>query len=246
MILTVLAVNLFLCSPARAFFPSDEEMNDTMYQNYGTLTSYEAVLTFPAYPGASMTIKRGHDHWQQTLTEENGNSTVTAKNVGQYFKTIASCPSEAEMPVSVLQLWSPDDPVSDWMSLGVNNATRSYGFYDSMPVFVFGAEAGDETSPQIWFDNENFSPIKINLGGERIITFGNYTRFAGFMLPHSGVFRSGEETLDFRIEWRGIRKKISPAVFSPSALVKDSGCVLPSGPVYEMLEKCLRLKLTEQ
>ncbi len=246
-ILTVLAVSLLICSPARAFFPSDGDINDTMYQKYGALTSYEAVLTFPAEPGTSMTIRRGHDHWQQTFSSRpDSNSTITAESVGQYFKTIAQCPDNAQMPVSVLQLWAPDDPVSDWMSIGMSNSTRSYGFYENTPVFVFGAQAGDDHSPQIWFDNENFAPLKMILGSGRVITFGGYTKFAGFMLPHTGTMQVDGESLDFMIEWKGIRKKLSPAVFSATAIKKQDGCSAPYGPVFDLLKKCLKIKTTEQ
>ncbi|CCO24460.1 hypothetical protein [Maridesulfovibrio hydrothermalis] len=242
LIFTVLAVTLLVCSPARAFFPSDMELDEIMYQKYGTLTSYEAVLTFPSEPETSITIFRGHDHWQQTFTSSaNSNSTVISKVVGQYFKPIAQCPAGSDMPVPVLQLWSPDDPVSDWMSIGISNATRSYGFYDDTPAFVFGARQGDDSSPQIWFNNENFAPLKIVLDEERMITFGTYSKFAGFMLPHTGTMTVGEEVLDFKIEWKGIRKKISPSVFSAAAIKKESGCVIASTPVYEFLKKCLKL-----
>ncbi len=238
----VLAVSLLVCSPARAFFPSDEELNDTMYHNYGALTSYEAVLTFPSEPGTKLAIFRGHDHWQQTYTSsEVSNSTVTAKAVGQYFKPIAQCPANAGMPVPVLQIWAPDDPVSDWMSIGATNATKSYGFYEETPVFVFGAEPGDDVSPQVWLDNETFAPLKIVLGEGRAITFGTYSKFAGFMLPHSGTINVGDEVIDFRVEWKGIRKKISPSVFSATVIKKQSGCTVPSGGVFEMLKNCLRL-----
>lgn len=199
--------------PGKGFFPSDDEIDNIMYNKYGALTSYQAVLTFPSEPGAALEIFRGHDHWQQTyINSPDSNSTVTAKSVGQYFKSLAQCPADADMPVSILQLWAPDDPVSDWMSLGVSNATRSYGFYEDTPAFVFGAQQGDDLSPQIWFDNENFAPLKIVLGPDRIIKFGSYSKFAGFMLPHSGILQAGDEILNFRIEWKGIRKK-SPLPF---------------------------------
>lgn len=246
-ILTVLAVSLLVCSPARAFFPSDADIDDTMYHNYGALTSFEAVLTFPSAPGTSLTIRRGHDHWQQTfISQPDSNSTVTAGSVGHYFKTIAQCPQNVEMPVSVLQLWTPDDPVSDWKSIGVSNATRSYGFYRNTPVFVFGAEAGDDNSPQVWFDNESFAPVKVVLGEGRSVSLGSYSKFAGFMLPHTGKFQVGEESLDFMVEWKGIRKKISPSVFSATALKNQAGCSVPTGAVFEMLKKCLKLKLRPQ
>ncbi len=244
--LTVLAATLLVCSPARAFFPSDQDIDETMYRNYGALTSYEAVITFPSEPGTSLTLRRGYDRWQQTFSCADGNATVAAESVGQYFKTIAQCPQNGDMPVSVLQLWAPDDPVNDWMSAGFSNGTRSYGFYEDTPVFVFGAQAGDENSPQIWFDNENFVPLKIILGAGRSITFGGYSKFAGFILPHSGTLTSGDETVDFRIEWKGIRKKIASALFSPVAVKKKTGCAVPSGSVYEMLRKCLKLKLMDK
>ncbi|WP_319779686.1 hypothetical protein [Maridesulfovibrio sp.] len=239
-VLSVLAVSLFFSSPARAFFPSDEVINDAMYRNYGSLTSFEAELTFPSEPGTRLIIKRGHDHWQQTFIESGGNATVEAKSVGQYFKTIAQCPSGAEMPVSVLQFWTPDDPVADWKSIGVSNSTRSYGFYEDTPAFVFGAEQGDDSSPQIWFNNEDFAPLKIVLGPQCEITFGTYSKFAGFMLPHTGIMKLGDEKIDFRVQWKSIRKKFSPAEFAPAAIKKAKGCGIPGGGVYEFLKKCLK------
>lgn len=241
LVFSVLAVSLFISSPARAFFPSDEGIDETMYRNYGTLTFYEAELTFPSEPGTTLVIKRGHDHWQQTFTEAGTNATVEAKSVGQYFKTIAQCPTEADMPVSVLQFWTPDDPVSDWMEMGVSNSTRSYGFSEDTPAFIFGADQGDDTVPQIWFNNENFAPLKVVLGPQREISFGTYSKFAGFMLPHTGTLKVGEEVLDFRVQWKSVRKKIAPSVFAPAAIKKSKGCAVPSGAVFEFLKKCLKL-----
>ncbi|WP_415717383.1 hypothetical protein [Maridesulfovibrio sp.] len=240
-VFSVLAASLFISSPARAFFPSDEGINETMYRNYGSLTSYEAELTFPSEPGTILVIKRGHDHWQQTFVEAGPNSTVEAKSVGQYFESIAQCPVDADMPVSVLQFWAPDDPVSDWKELGVSNSTRSYGFSDDTPAFIFGAEPGDESSPQIWFNNEDFAPLKIVLGPQREISFGTYSKFAGFMLPHTGTLMVGDEALDFIVKWKSVRKKFSPSDFAPAAVKKSSGCAVPSGAVFEFLKKCLKL-----
>ncbi|NDV27252.1 hypothetical protein [Desulfovibrio sp. JC010] len=239
-VFSVLAVSLLCSGPARAFFPSDEGIDETMYRKYGALTSYEAELTFPSEPGTTLVIKRGHDHWQQTFTETGTNATVTAKSVGQYFKTIAQCPPAADMPVSMLQFWAPDDPVADWMEMGMTNATKSYGFFDDIPAFVFGAEQGDDNSPQIWFNNENFAPIRIVLAPQREVRFGTYSKFAGFMLPHTGIMKVGEETLDFNIQWKSIRKKIAPAEFAPVAISKSKGCAVPSGEVFEFLKKCLK------
>lgn len=244
-IFSVLAVSLFFSSPARAFFPSDNDLNETMYQKYGALTSFEAELTFPSEPGTILVIRRGHDHWQQTFTESESNATVQAKSVGQYFKTIAQCPVDAGMPVSLLQFWAPDDPVSDWMSIGMTNSTKSYGFHEDIPAFVFGAEQGDDISRQIWFNNENFAPLKIVLGPQQEIIFGTYSKFAGFVLPHTGILKMGEEQLDFNIKWKSIRKKIAPAVFSPVAVKKSKGCAVPSGQVYEFLKKCLKFNKSE-
>lgn len=244
-ILSVLAVSLSFSSPARAFFPSDEGIDETMYRKYGALTSYEAELTFPSDPGTTLVIKRGHDHWQQTFTEAGSNATVEAKSVGQYFKTISQCPAGVGMPVPMLQFWAPDDPVADWMSIGMTNATKSYGFHEDTPSFVFGAEQGDDMSPQIWFNNENFAPLKVVLGQEQEITFGTYSKFAGFMLPHTGTLKMGEEVLNFNIQWKSIRKKMSPAIFTPAAIKKSKNCGFPSGSVFEFLKKCLRLNKSE-
>ncbi|SME92922.1 hypothetical protein [Desulfovibrio gilichinskyi] len=244
MLIMVLAVSLLWCRSARAFFPSDIAIDDTLIQKYGALTSYEAVITFPSEPGTVLTITRGDNHWQQTFTCNSvTNGTSTAKSVGQHFKTFAQCPVNGDLPVSLLQFWIPDNPTSEWKSLGVSNSTRSFGFTDEdMPSFVYGAEQGDDSSPQIWLDNENFAPIKIVLSSSNVITFGSYMKFAGFMLPHSGTIKSGEDTVEFKIEWRGIRQKTSPLFFSESAIKKESGCVEPNGFVFSILKSCLSLK----
>ncbi|OEU65251.1 MAG: hypothetical protein BA863_08370 [Desulfovibrio sp. S3730MH75] len=239
----VLVASLFWCRSARAFFPSDEAIDDTMYQKYGALTSYEALITFPSEPGTSLRIKRGDDRWQQIfVSNAGGNGTITAKSIGQYFETSAECPVNGDLPVSPLQFWVSDDPTSDWKSLGMTNSTRSYGFNDGLPVFVFGAESTDDFSPQIRLDNENFAPLKITLGAGRSISFGTYTKFAGFMLPHTGIIAVGEDSVEFKIEWLGVRQKIDPAVFSAATLKKESLCGIPNSSVLELLKKCLRIK----
>lgn len=240
----VLAVSLLWCRSARAFFPSDTEIDNILFQKYGALTSYEAVITFPAEPGTVLTINRGYNHWQQTFAyNSNMNGTSTAKSVGQNFKTLAQCPVDGDLPVSLLQFWIPDNPINEWKSLGVRNSTRSFGFADEdMPSFVYGAEQGDDSSPQIWFDNENFTPLKIELSSSKVITFGTYMKFAGFMLPHSGTIRAGEDTIEFKIEWRGIRQKKPSSLFSESAIKNDADCVEPNSFVFSVLKRCLSLK----
>ncbi|WP_291327713.1 hypothetical protein [Desulfovibrio sp. UCD-KL4C] len=240
----VLAVSLLCCRSARAFFPSDAAIDATLLQKYGALTSYKAVITFPSEPGTVLTITRGDNHWQQTFTCNSiTNEVTTTKSVGQKFKTTAQCPVDGDFPVSLLQFWIPDNPTNDWKSLGVSNSTRSFGFTDEyMPSFVYGAEQGDDSSSQIWLDNENFAPLKIVLNFSNVITFGTYMKFAGFMLPHSGTIKAGEDSIEFKIEWRGVRQKIASSVFSESALKKETDCVDPSSFVFSILKRCLSLK----
>ncbi len=244
LVIIVLAVSLLWCRSARAFFPSDAAIDDTLFQKYGALTSYEAVITFPSEPGTVLTITRGDNQWQQTFTcRSTANGTSTAKSVGQHFNTSAQCPVNGNLPVSLLQFWIPDNPTKEWKSIGVSNSTRSFGFTDEdIPSFVYGAEQGDDSSAQVWLDNENFSPIKIVLSSSNVITFGSYMKFAGFMLPHSGTIKAGEDSVEFKIEWRGVRQKTASYVFSESALKKETDCVDPSSFVFSILKRCLSLK----
>ncbi|WP_027179264.1 hypothetical protein [Maridesulfovibrio bastinii] len=243
-VFAVLAVILVTFGPARAFFPSDEEISSSVHSSYARFDSYEAQITFPDYPGQTLNISADHSRWRQDWTVQYSENATTTSAVGVLLDVDRVCPEGAAFPVPLIQLWLPQDPVQDWMSLGVNNATRSYGFSDDTPVLVFGAEIGDDASPQVWLSNENYAPIKIifnSMNGKTELDFGSYKRIGGFELPESGNIVSAGNKVAFQIKWISVNKHLDPSIFSEDS-IENSSCILPEGEPFYTFRSSLRLK----
>lgn len=209
------------------------------------MTSYEAEITFPDFPGQSIMISSRHGKWRQDWTVKSEGNSTSASATGFIFEVDDTCPAKTAFPVPATGLWLPRDPVQDWMDLGVNNATKSFGFRENTPALIIGAEPGDETSPQVWLDNETYAPLKLifNAHAGRVqFVFESYVTFAGFEVPKSGKVIFGDnEPIEFNIGWISIRKKLDPSIFRSGAVESD-GCALPSSEPFDIFSKYLAPK----
>jgi len=211
--------------PAFAFAPDDSELTELLHENYGALSSWEAEMTFPEFPDVSAHLWYARGKWRQ---EWNSG----AQAVGINGHGLSKCTAE-EFAVSPLFVWMVPNPVETWKAWGVDNATRSLGFCDDLPCYMYGADEDDKTSPAVYLNNEDFSPIMIRFLSEGTlfsVNYGEYTTFKGFRLPEMvRVTMGGDRVLMVKVKWIEVNRANGEDLYSGNSLsVKQ--CLSPPSP----------------
>lgn len=224
-ILCFLSVFLCMAAPAAAFLPDDEVLQEELDKQYGALSSWEAEMTFPDFPGVAVHLWYARGKWRQQWTPEN------ALAVGRGFSTVALC-TRGEFAKSPMFLWMVPNAVTSWRSWGVAADKRSFGFCDGSPCILFGAGPGDETSPAVRLNNEDLSPILIRYMADGILTsvqYGDYRTYGGFRVPQSVRVTIGAEyILDARVKWLGANRADGEELYVREAV--DTPCEAPPAP----------------
>lgn len=241
-VLTVLAVGFVSITPARAFFPSDDEISSSIHSSYARFDSYEVEITFPEYPTQSLKIYNNKNKWRQDWTVSGESNSTVSSAVGYLFDIDQVCPYGAVFPIPLTSIWMPRDPIQDWVELGVNNVTKSYGFSDNIPALIIGAETGDDNSTQVWLDNENFTLLKFirsTSDGKVEFKFDSYERFGGFNLPKTCTISfPGLESIDVEFKWISVNKNLDSSLFNEKN-VRNLPCNLPHSDPFKSLSKYL-------
>jgi len=234
----VLTFFMFVCLfalPASAFTPNDEALSLQMQKNYGALTSWEAEMSFPSFPGVTVHIWYAHGKWRQ---EWKAGDTATA--VGMNGSVVAKCTAES-FPMSPLFVWMPPNPVATWRSWGADNATRNYGFCGDSPCFMFGAEPGDETSPAVFLNNEDLAPILVRFAsgsGVTTVEFAQYRTLGGFRVPQMVTMNMGAESLEAKVKWIAVNRAEGEELYVRDAL-DSTPCAVPPSP-FDILRDSFR------
>ena len=106
--------------------------------------------------------------------------------------------------------------------LGVDLNTMHESTWQGRPVYVLGAEGGDETSHQFWIDQERLVFVR-QINGESETRFNNYERMGGAWVSPEVVFMNGgkvtmlEEYYDMSIE-----RELDDSAFLPEGSVRPS------------------------
>ena len=220
----VLTWCLILAIPAQAFTPDDQELAHRVRGIYGPLSSWEAEMTFPDYPGVAAHLWYARGKWRQ---EWSGG----ARAVGLNGNVSARC-TASEFPLSPLFIWMVPDPVASWRSWGVDNATSAFGFCGDSPCYMFGAEQGDSVLSAVFLNNESLAPLLIRYGsgsGQTTVEFGDYKPLGGFDLPQDvGVTRDGQ-TLRARVRWIAVNRADGEELYARDAL-DPAPCADPPEP----------------
>ena len=232
----ILAYVCLFSLPAFAFTPDDGELAARLQKEYGALTSWEAEMSFPEFPSVTAHLWYARGKWRQ---EWKAGDKATA--VGLNDSVIASCVAE-EFAQSPLFVWMTPDPVETWKSWGVDNATQNFGFCDSMPCYMLGAEPGDEVTPTVQLNNEDMSPILIryNSGGTLIsVQYADYRTFGGFRVPETVVTRVGDEqVLEAKVKWIAINRADGEELYARES-VDSAPCATPPPP-FDILRDSFR------
>ena len=96
-----------------------------------------------------------------------------------------------------------EDVLTRLEGLGVHLDRMHESMWQGRPVYVLGAERGDETSHQFWIDQERLVFVR-QLRGEQETQFNNYERLGGgWVAPEVVFLTAGKRTLVE--EYRDIR-----------------------------------------
>jgi len=232
-----LALCLFLATPGLAFTPDDGELRHAVNSNYGPLSSWEAEMSFPDYPGVTAHLWYARGKWRQEWKSEVGKAVA----VGYLGNVSAGCTAGA-FPLSPLFVWMVPAPVDTWKSWGVDNATAGYGFCDEAPCYLFGVDTtakGD--SPAVYLDNESQAPLFIRYGsgsGLTTIAYGDFRVLGGFGLPQSVAVTRDGTTLKASVRWIAVNRADGEELYARDAL-DPAPCVDPPEP-FALLRELFR------
>lgn len=221
------ALLCLLALPSLAFAPDDRALADQLRKVYGPLSSWEAEMAFPEYPEATVRLWYARGKWRQEW--QAGNKAVA---VGVNGNVVARC-TDREFPSSPMFVWMVPNPVEAWKSWGVDNATRNFGFCDSLPCYLLGAEPGDEATPTVRLNNEDMSPILIRFAsgsGLTSVQYSQYRTVGGFRLPSKVLVSfDGDQTLEATVRWIGVNRAEDDMLYAREGL-DAAPCDEPPAP----------------
>ncbi|QJB54922.1 hypothetical protein [Pseudodesulfovibrio sp. zrk46] len=228
--ISVFIVFVYICLfalPASAFVPDDLELGQRVRTAYGPLTSWEAEMSFPEFPGVIAHIWYARGKWRQEWKAGD-----KAAAVGMNGNVSASCVN-GDFPLSPMFVWMAPNPVESWKSWGVDNATQNFGFCDSMPCYMLGAEPGDEIAPTVQLHNEDMSPILVRYavdGSTITVSYGDYRTLGGFRVPQKVVTTMGaDHVLEAKVKWIGVNRADGEELYARDAL-DTTPCAAPPAP----------------
>ena len=224
-ILTLLTLCL-TALPAFGFTPDAEELTARLNKNYGPMTSWEAKMTFPDYPGVAVSLWFARGKWRQEW--QAGDKAVA---VGLTGNVVGSCTS-GQFPLSPLFVWMVPGPVNAWGAWGIDETVGNFGFCGDEPCLLIGAEPGDETTPAVHLNNETYAPLLIRYEADgRLLTvrFGAYKGFAGYAVPQQVVVESNGQSLDALVEWVRVNGADAPDLYERETL-DQTPCAEPPLP----------------
>ena len=229
---------LLLCLtvlPAYGFTPDSEELAGRLSRNYGPMTSWEAKMTFPDYPGVAVKLWYAGGKWRQEW--QAGDSAVA---VGINGNVVGSC-TAGPFALSPMFVWMPPDPQTAWAAWGVDETVRNFGFCGDHPCFMIGAQPGDETLPAVYLDNEDYAPLLVRYASELgmiTVKFEDYKSFAGYQVPQRVIVLVGAQRLEAQVQWVRLNSAAGKELYAremPSALP----CAEPPMP-FQFLRESFR------
>jgi len=231
-----LAFICFFALPAFAFSPDDGELSSMLHKNYGALSSWEAEMSFPEFPGVTAHLWYARGKWRQ---EWKAGDKATA--VGMNGSVVGSC-APGEFALSPLFVWMVPNPVETWKSWGVDNATQNFGFCDTLPCYMLGSEPGDDKTATVQLNNEDMSPllVRYSSGGSTIsVQYSEYRTLGGFRVPQKIVTTmGGDNVLEAKVKWLGVNRANGEELYAREAL-DAAPCATPPPP-FDMLRDYFR------
>ena len=224
--------------PAPAFFPEPNDVAVKVGKQARSLSSFQAVLSFPDYPEFSCNLwVKGHQ-WRQELIETHGGiPRVVQAILGTDTRLSAVFPAETRAPLPWLLVWK--FPMDRWITPETNPQSMSYQFLSDRPCLV----VGESTATQYWIDNEREIPVRVIWqadAGSCDLIWDECSRVGTFWLPHQMRFTGNHDSvLHVRIRWNGINIPLQNTLFSADAFNRQffgKDMYLSSSPLVSQLE----------
>lgn len=223
---------MFFGFSAFAFTQDDVELSSSMRKSFGALTSWEAEMTFPKYPGTSVHIWYARGKWRQEW--KAGDTAVAVGNGGN---VVGKC-TAGDFALSPLFVWMPPNPVETWKAWGVDNATRNFGFCGDSPCFEIGGDPGDDTMPTVQLNNEDYSPILVRYAsgtGLTSVKYSDYRTMGGFRVPQKVIVTGSGDPFEANIKWIAVNRADGEELYARDTL-DPTPCAAPPIPFDILLE----------
>ncbi|WP_229594150.1 hypothetical protein [Pseudodesulfovibrio sediminis] len=226
--------------PALAFLPDDEELGAILQKTYGPLSSWEAEVTFPEYPGVSVNLWFNQGKWRQQWMA--GDSVEAVGNGGN---VVASC-LEGGFAQSPMFLWVTPHPLKSWQRWGVDLTVRTFGFYSDQPCVMIGAAPDDSLAPAVYLNNEDHAPVFVRYSspvGLTSVAYMDYRTYAGYRVPQKVVVTVGELRLECLVKWKTVKQADGEELYDRASL-GHTVCVQPPAP-FDFLRDTFRFPVTQ-
>ncbi len=189
-----------------------------------SLSSFQAILSFPDYPEFSCNLWVKGSTWRQELIETvNGNARVVQASLGTGNNLSAAFPEKTQAPFPMLLVWK--FPLARWIAFGTNPQAMSYGFLKDRPCLVLGDREGGEGTVQYWIDTERDIPVRAIVqknAGRYDLIWDESARVGTFWLPHRmWLTQNQEPALQVRIRWNGVNIPLRDTLFSVDAFTRQ-------------------------
>lgn len=220
---------LLLCLtalPVHAFVPDGEELAARLQKNYGPMRSWQASMTFPAYPGVSVDLWYANGRWRQ---EWKAGGTAVA--VGALGNVVGSCVA-GSFPLSPLFVWLVPHPVETWQSWGVDVTVGGYGFCGEDACLMLGVDPADADRPTVYLNNEDLAPLLVRYpsdAGMITVAFSDYQTYAGYRVPQKLTVRMGGGELAADVEWTRLNNAGGEELYARDGL-DPAPCAEPPQP----------------
>lgn len=226
---------------ASAFFPESEEIARQIRKQSTSLSSFQAILTFPDDPELSCNLWVKGKAWRQELIEtHDGKAQLVQAALGTDKDLAAVFPEQTTMPLPWLMVWKFS--LGRWEALGTNPDVLSFQFLVDRPCVVVGARDGDMDSAQCWVDNERHIPVRglwPSASGPCDLIWDECSQVGNFWLPHRMWFALNHHApLQVRIRWNGVNIPLQDSLFSKAAFMRQfagKGLAAPSSSLLPQL-----------
>jgi hypothetical protein len=197
------------------FTPSFENVRKALHVQLEGLSRYQVDIT--PIDTSDLLIRYWQDGplWRQEwiLTHSRERTSLLLAAIGRGETLNASFPEYRSIPLPFLTFWNPASRPW-WDAYRINTSILTYGFLDDRPSLIIGAEYGQTKVPQLWVDNERFTPLRLLLP-EFDLKWKNYQKVGNHWLPGAMVVTFPDtDPYAFTITWRGVNAAMSHDRFS--------------------------------
>jgi hypothetical protein len=206
------------------FTPPFESVRGTVLAQLESLKRYQVDIVPTETPDLLIRHWQDGTFWRQEwiLTQSQERTSLLLAAVGQGDILNASFPAYRSIPLPLLSIWSPATRPW-WNAYRIDTGVMNYGFLEDRPSLIIGADYGQTKVPQLWLDNERFTPLRLLLP-ENDLKWANYQKVGNHWLPGRMIVTFPDTNpYAFTITWRGVNAVLSQELFSREIFLATYG-----------------------